>query len=132
MFNGMASPEVTIGRSRPPEPRRLRAFVRRLRTGDEIAHLVTLLFAASILLIVVLLVYELSIHSALSWRKFGWNFLLTRTWDPVFENFGALPFIYGTLVTSVVALVIAVPLGVGAAIFLAELAPRSLSSSLTF
>ncbi len=132
----MASSELMAGRpdslGKSREPGRLRAFLRRLRTGDEIAHLVTLLFAASILLIAVLLVYELSIHSALSWRKFGWKFLLTRTWDPVFENFGALPFIYGTLVTSVVALVIAVPLGVGAAIFLAELAPRSLSSSLTF
>jgi phosphate transport system permease protein len=132
MFNSMASSEVAIGRSRPPKPRRLRAFVARLRTGDEIAHLVTLLFAVSVLVIVILLVYEMSIHSALSWRKFGWNFLLTRTWDPVFENFGALPFIYGTLVTSAVALVIAVPLGVGAALFLAELATPTLSSSLTF
>lgn len=113
-------------------PGRLRTFVKRLRSGDEIAHLITLLVAASVLLITVLLVYELCRNSALSWHKFGWRFLGTRTWDPVFDNFGALPFIYGTLVTSAVALIIAVPLGVGAAIFLAELAPPLFSNSLTF
>ena len=51
-------------------------------------------------------------------------FFWTRTWDPIFDNFGAAPFIYGTLVTSAIALVIAVPLGLAAAIFLSELAPR--------
>ena len=109
-----------------------RALLRRLRGGDEIAHLITMVAAMSLLLITVLLVYELWIHSAESRQKFGWNFLLGRTWDPVFGEFGALPFIYGTLVTSAVALAIAVPLGVGAAIFLAELAPPKLSASLTF
>ena len=53
-------------------------------------------------------------------------FFWTRTWDPIFDNFGAAPFIYGTLVTSIVSLVIAVPLGLAAAIFLAELAPRKI------
>jgi len=56
-------------------------------------------------------------------RTFGAGFLVTSTWDPVQEEFGALPFIYGTLVSSLLALLIAVPLGLGAAIFLAELAP---------
>jgi len=56
-------------------------------------------------------------------RAFGWAFVVGVNWDPVAESFGALPFIYGTLVSSLVALVIAVPLGIGAAIFLAELAP---------
>ncbi len=104
----------------------------RLRRGDEIAHLVTLIFAASIFLITALLVIELWRNSALPRAHFGWRFLWTRTWDPVFENFGALPFIYGTVVTSFVALLLAVPLGVGAAIFLAELAPRRISDGLTF
>ncbi len=76
--------------------------------------------------------YELYLNSALSRHKFGWRFLFTRTWDPVFEQFGALPFIYGTIVTSAVALLVAVPLGVGAAIFLAELAPPRLSDGLAF
>jgi phosphate transport system permease protein len=109
-----------------------RAFLRRLRSGDQIAHLITLLFGASVLFITGLLVYELWVNSALARHKFGWPFLWTRTWDPIFENFGALPFLYGTLITSAVALLIAVPLGLGAAIFLAELAPPWLSDSLTF
>ena len=132
----MSSSEIIVGRPSPSGHPGLRGrfhiFARRLRDGDEIAHLITLLFAASVLLITVLLVYELSINSTLSWRKFGLKFLLTRTWDPVFGNFGALPFIYGTLVTSVLGLLIAVPLGVGAAIFLAELAPPLISNVLTF
>ena len=125
-----------MGRSSAPEPSgapgRLQAFVGRLRSGDEIAHLITLLFAASVVLITVLLFYELALDSRLSWQKFGLGFLVTSTWDPVFENFGALPFLYGTLITSAIALFIAVPLGVGAAIFLAELAPVRASSGLAF
>lgn len=126
----MASPNTAVERTGPfGDPR---ALLRRLRSGDEIAHLLTLLFAASVLLITTLLVYELWLNSALARQKFGWNFFLTRTWDPVFEHFGALPFIYGTVVTSALALAIAVPLGLGAAIFLAELAPPGLSDALTF
>src|SRR5579863_8980311 len=116
----------------PSTPGRARRWVRRLTSGDEIAHLITLIFAASIFLVTVLLVFELYRNSALPRHNFGWNFFVTSTWDPVAENFGALPFIYGTVVTSAVALLIAVPLGVGGAIFLAELAPPKLSSSLTF
>ena len=121
---------VLGGRAAPPGP--LRAFLRRLRAGDEVAYLITLTFAASIFLLTVLLVYELFHNSALPRHKFGWSFFITRTWDPVFENFGALPFIYGTVVTSALALLMAVPLGVGAAIFLAELAPPRISATLTF
>ena len=108
------------------------SFLRRLRSGDEIAHLITLAFAATIVLVTLLLVYELWTHSALPRQRFGWKFLVTSTWDPVFENFGALPFIYGTLVTSALSLLLALPLGVGAAIFLAELAPPRISRGLTF
>src|SRR5258708_1114948 len=83
--------------------------------GDEAARLITAAFAASILLITVLLVYELWIHSDAARAKFGLGFLFSRTWDPVTEQFGALPFIYGTALTSFLALLISVPLGVGAA-----------------
>jgi phosphate transport system permease protein len=79
-----------------------------------------------------ILVWELYSNSAASRSKFGWNFLFTSTWDPVAEQFGALPFIYGTVVTSALALCIGIPLGVGAAIFLAELAPPRISDGLTF
>lgn len=113
-------------------PRRARAFLRRLKSGDEIAHLATLVFALIILLIVGLLVYELYAQSALPRRKFGWDFLITRAWDPAFGHFGALTFIYGTVVTSAIGLLIAAPLGVGAAIFLSEFSPTRFSDVLTF
>src|SRR3984893_16556816 len=100
-----------------------RSLLSRLREGDEIVRLITFLFAASVVLVTLLLVYELWIGSALPRHKFGLHFLVTKVWDPNFDQFGALPFIYGTLVTATVSLILAVPLGIGAAIFLAELAP---------
>ncbi len=109
-----------------------RSFLSRLREGDEIVRLVTFLFAATVVLITVLLVFELWQGSVLPRHKFGFAFFRTSVWDPVFEQFGGLPFIYGTLVTSAVALIIAVPLGIGAAIFLAELAPARVSDTLEF
>ena len=102
------------------------------QTGDTIARLVTLIFAAIVVLLAVILVFQLWRDSAASREKMGWAFLFSSKWDPVAEKFGALPFIYGTVVTSVLALLIAVPLGLGAAIFLAELAPAGISSALTF
>jgi phosphate transport system permease protein len=108
------------------------AFLRRLRGGDEIAHLITLIFGAGIILLTSMLVWELWVNSHLSRAKFGWMFFFTKVWDPNFDNFGAAPFIYGTLVTSAVALIIAVPLGLASAIFLSELAPRKVSDVISF
>ena len=113
-------------------PRRVRKLARRLQRGDQIAHVITFLFAATIFIITALLFYELYTGALLTRQKFGWNFLSGTTWDPVALEFGALPFIYGTLVTSALALIIGVPLGVGAAIFLAELAPTRISNGLAF
>jgi len=113
-------------------PRRARKLARRLQRGDQIAHVITFLFAATIFIITALLFYELYTGALLTRQKFGWNFLSGTTWDPVALEFGALPFIYGTLVTSALALIIGVPLGVGAAIFLAELAPNRISNGLAF
>jgi len=109
-----------------------RSFVQRLRGGDEVAYLITFAAAGAILFVTALLVFELYVNSSLSRATFGWSFLVTQTWDPVAGQFGALPFIYGTLVTSALALFIGIPLGVGAAIFLAELAPPAISNALTF
>ena len=109
-----------------------RSFLKRLTSGDEIARLVTAIFASFILLLTLGIVWELWIHSVLTRQKFGFGFLTSSFWNPVTDQFGALPFIYGTVITSVLALLIAVPLGVGAAIFLAELAPPRISSSFTF
>ena len=109
-----------------------RTFFSKLREGDEIARLVTMIFAATVVVIVAALVWELWTNSALPRQKFGFHFFVTEVWDPIADQYGALPFVYGTLVTSIVALLIAVPLGIGAAIFLAELAPPRVSDTLQF
>lgn len=126
----MSTTSINVPSASPVEGSR--SFLSRLRNGDEIARLVTFLFAATVVLLTLLLVYELWIGSVLPREKFGLGFFVTKVWDPIAENFGALPFIYGTLVTATVALVLAVPLGIGAAIFLAELAPQKLSDPLQF
>ena len=113
-------------------PGRAQSFQQRLRSGDDLAYSITFAAAVSILAITALLVYELYLNSALSRHKFGWSFLFSQTWNPSGDQFGALPFIYGTVVTSALALLIGIPLGVGAAIFLAELAPPRISAGLTF
>jgi phosphate transport system permease protein len=104
----------------------------RLRSGDPVVHTLTGMAAAAILAITALLAYHLWVGSSGARDAFGWGFITGTTWDPVAEKFGALPFIYGTLATSFLALLIAVPVGLGAAIFLAELAPRGASDALTF
>jgi phosphate transport system permease protein len=91
----------------------------------------TLLMALSIFVMIVLIGYELAHGSHLAVKKFGWHFLVSSDWDPVNEQFGALPFIYGTLVSSLVALLIAVPLSIATAVYLTELAPRWLAQILT-
>ena len=100
--------------------------------GDRLFKNLTLLFALSILAIATAIAWELFKNSALSRHAFGWSFLTRQIWDPVAEDFGALPFIFGTLVSSALALLIAVPLGIGVAIFLAELAPRRVSTACAF
>jgi phosphate transport system permease protein len=126
----VASPTTTFGTAGPATGSR--SFLKRLREGDELARLITFLFAASVVLITILLVYQLWINSVLPRHKFGFHFFVTSVWDPILDEFGALPFIYGTVVTSTIALIIAVPLGIGAAIFLAELAPPRISDTLQF
>ena len=126
----MAASTTTVPSASPSAGSR--SFISRLRDGDEIARVITFLFAASVVLITLLLVLQLWHDSSLARHKFGFQFFVTRVWDPNAEQFGALPFIYGTLVTAVVSLLIAVPLGLGAAIFLAELAPQKISDTLQF
>jgi phosphate transport system permease protein len=109
-----------------------RSFFQRLRGGDEVSYLVTLACTALILVIVGLIVFELWSNSQPTVKTFGWGFLTSSQWDPNGGHFGALPFIFGTCVTSFLALLIAVPLGVASAIFLSEMAPPRLSNILTF
>lgn len=95
--------------------------------GDKAFMWGTLLLALCAVALPALIAVELARTSGPSLSRFGWGFITSRAWDPVREQFGALPFIYGTTVSSLLALIIAVPLGLGAAIWLVEMAPRGIS-----
>lgn len=99
---------------------------------DRIFELVMLACGLAVLGLLGLIVYELVTRSALSWHAFGFKFFSGSDWDPVNEQFGALPFIYGTLVSSLLALIIAVPLSVGVAVFTTEMCPPVLRGPLSF
>jgi phosphate transport system permease protein len=88
--------------------------------------------ALSVLAIVGLIVYELVTKSGLSWHAFGMKFFFRSEWDPVNDQYGALPFVYGTIVSSILALIIAVPLAVGVAVYITEMSPRWLRGALAF
>jgi phosphate transport system permease protein len=89
-------------------------------------------FAAALLLIVIAIAVSLANDSWLSIQKFGLGFWVTSTWDPVAGEFGALPFIWGTLYSSVLALLIATPVALGIAVFISELCPNVLRAPLIF
>jgi phosphate transport system permease protein len=102
------------------------------RVADQIFSVAMLACGLSVLALVGLIVYELITKSKLSWHAFGLNFFFRSEWDPVNDQFGALPFVYGTLVSSILALVIAVPLAVAVAVFITEMSPRWLRGPLAF
>ena len=112
--------------------RRPRRLGERLLGGDEVAHIVTWMFAALVIAVTLALLIALWVKADPARSKFGFGFLASSLWNPVTNEYGALPFIYGTVVTSFLALLISVPLGVGAAIYLSELASPRISDGLTF
>jgi phosphate transport system permease protein len=105
-------------------------------------HWLMVLCALSIFGIVVLIASEMVVRSQLAWSKFGFTFFfkafidpfskLPMYWDPVNGHFSALPFLYGTLVTSFLALLLAVPLAIGVAVFLTEMCPKVFRAPLAF
>ena len=105
---------------------------RHWRHADRLFSLIVLAFALAVLVLTGLVAWVLFRSSLPSRAAFGWSFVWTSTWDPVAQHFGALPFVYGTLTTSVIGLAIAVPLGIGAAVFLAEFLPQRLSDPCAF
>jgi phosphate transport system permease protein len=115
----------------PPQRERIR-LKQPSRFADSVFYACTLVCAVSIIALVAVIVYELVIHSEITLRQFGWKFFVGSNWDPVSGDFGALPFIYGTMVSSAVALVLAVPLAVGVAVFTTEMCPRPLRSPIAF
>ena len=102
------------------------------RLADDSFAAVMLICACSIFAIVIFIFGILVIHSKLSLVQFGWKFFTRQAWDPVSGDFGALPFIYGTLATSLLALCMAVPLALGVAVFITELCPRPLRAPISF
>jgi len=115
--------------------RRLRA--RRLpgvpgNTGDLVFRKLTALFALLGVLVLVAMALQMALASAPSLRRFGLGFLTSTAWDPVRESFGALPFVFGTVVSSLLALAIALPVSLGVAVFLAELAGPRLRAVMGF
>lgn len=88
--------------------------------------------AVMVLAVVGLIVFELLQKSSLSWQKFGIHFFFGSEWDPVSGTFGALPFVYGTLVSSAIALIIAIPLAIAVAVFVTEMCPRSLRKPIAY
>ena len=109
-----------------------KAQVRTRLFGDRIFNTTTFLLALSILLLLAGLAFALIWDSWPAIKHFGFSFLISREWDPVSEEYGALPFIYGTFVSSMLALLIAVPLSLGVALCLSEMAPDWLSTRLGF
>jgi phosphate transport system permease protein len=101
-------------------------------TGDRIFKFLMLLCGLAVIGTLVLIVYQLMVRSSLSWHAFGLKFFAGQEWDPVQEHFGALPFIYGTIVSSLLALLIAVPLSIGVAVFTTEMCPKELRGPLSF
>ncbi|MGO9211968.1 MAG: phosphate ABC transporter permease subunit PstC [Terriglobales bacterium] len=102
------------------------------KVPDRVFSGAMLFCGLSLLTIVGLIVIELVLQSRLSIHAFGWSFFKGTNWDPVSGDFGALPFIYGTLVSSLVALVIAIPLSVGVAVFTTEMCPKPLRGTISF
>ncbi len=100
--------------------------------ADRVFSLVTLILALAILALLFGIALALIAGSRQSLKAFGWRFLISTEWDPVNDQFGALPFIYGTTVSSALALAIAVPLSLGVSLCLSEMAPRWLSRRLGF
>jgi phosphate transport system permease protein len=100
--------------------------------GDRFVEGLVTAVAALVVLLVLLIGLELWSGSSLSRQAFGWGFITSSAWNPVKAAFGAAPYIYGTLMTSLFALVLAGPLGVGAAVFLVEIAPPWMRATVGF
>lgn len=101
-------------------------------TGDAIFRIVLFLVALLMVAIVLAMVLALASDAMPSIRQFGFGFLTARRWDPIKGEFGALPFVYGTVMSSVIALVISVPFSLGIAIFLVEQAPQYIARPVGF
>jgi phosphate transport system permease protein len=104
--------------------------LRRFRLGDNTFKIITQISAITVLALLAGVILALVHGSLPAWRAFGFDFLVTEKWNPVTEKFGALAPIYGTLVTSTIAMLIGVPISLGIAFFLTEICPERLRRSI--
>lgn len=125
--DGLPGQAETIATARPRH-----RFAGTRLLGDRIFGSVTVVLALISLSLLFALTIALFLESGPSLSKFGWGFLTSSDWNPATDTYGALPFIYGTVVSSALALVIAVPLSLGVALCLSEMAPEWLSRKLGF
>jgi phosphate transport system permease protein len=116
--------ETSTQRSRPARRGEPSASVRRGAFGDRIYAIAITAFAAAVPVLLGLIFVVVTLAALPALRRFGLSFVTTTTWDPIHNRFGALAAIYGTLVSSAVALVLATPLALGTSIFLSEFAPK--------
>jgi phosphate transport system permease protein len=121
-----------IGISLVTEAQKTSAWKKSFFNPDRAFQGLMLLAAVVVLAIVALIVMELLQRSALAWQKFGIRFFFATDWNPVSGDFGALPFVYGTIVSSLIALAIAIPLAVAVAVFVTEMCPKPLRKPIAF
>jgi phosphate transport system permease protein len=127
----VTSPGQTVTDLTAP-PGGLGARLESAGVGDRVYKIVITTFAACVPLLLVLIALEVGTAAWPALRQFGFSFLTSSTWDPVNGTFGAAPALYGTLVSSILALVIATPLAIGVAIYLSEFAPAWLRQPVSF
>jgi phosphate transport system permease protein len=141
----MANRALPRPRFEAPEPERGTKAILKLETTTapllqgKVSEIPDVLFGTAmrfcglaVVGLLALIVYQLVIGSELSWHAFGWKFFGQSDWNPVEDQYGALPFIYGTIVSSLLSLVIAIPLSVGVAVFITEMCPVALRGILSF
>lgn len=115
-----------------PRPKVLRVFGREANFGDLAFRRITALLAGSVIVLLLWMAWEMGVASKMSLAHFGLGFITSTDWDPVRDQYGGLPFIYGTIVSSLVALFIAVPISIGIAVYLSELAHPKLRTPMGF
>lgn len=104
----------------------------RKKPGDIFFENLTLLFALILIGLVLFIAFEIYSDSSESIEKFGFGFIFSSEWNPVTEKFGALPFIYGTIVSSILALILSLPVSIGVAVFLSEIVHKSVRTPISF
>jgi phosphate transport system permease protein len=115
-----------------PRPKLLRVLGREANFGDLTFRRITALFAGAVIVLLLWMAVEMALASKLSLAQFGLGFITSREWNPVRDEYGGLPFVFGTVVSSLLALLIAVPISIGIAIYLSELAHPKLRTPMGF